>query len=55
MKAEVGKYKFGRHYNLWGIWDADGHKVMSCHSHYHAVESLYNLMGWKWNPNKYRG
>ena len=23
MKAEVGKYKFGRHRNNWGIWQWD--------------------------------
>lgn len=23
MKAEVGKYKFGRHRNNWGIWQYD--------------------------------
>lgn len=23
MKAEVGKYKFGRHRSLWGIWQWD--------------------------------
>lgn len=23
MKAQVGQYKFGRHRNLWGIWQYD--------------------------------
>ena len=23
MKAQVGLYKFGRHYNHWGIWQYD--------------------------------
>ena len=35
MKAEVGKYKFGRHYNLWGIF-----------SYEEAVREVYHLNGW---------
>ena len=23
MKAEIGKYKFGRHRSMWGIWQWD--------------------------------
>ena len=49
------KYCIGRSGSGWGIWsNIDGHKVMSCYSHYHAVESLYRLMGWNWNSAKYR-
>ena len=54
--AQARKYRIGRSASGWGIWEsATGNKVMSCYSHYHAVESLYNLMGWRWNPAKYRG
>ncbi len=53
--AQIRKYEIGRSGSGWGIWATlDGHKVMSCCSHRHAVESLYALMGWKWNPDKYR-
>ena len=54
--AQARKYRIGRSASGWGIWEsATGNKVMSCYSHYHAVESLYNLMGWRRNPAKYRG
>ena len=54
--AQERKYKIGCSGSGWGIWEtATGNKVMSCRSHYHAVESLYGLMGWAWNPSKYRG
>lgn len=52
--AQDRKYHINRSGSGWGIWAADGHKVMSCYSHYHAVECLYNLMGWNWNPAKYK-
>ena len=48
------KYRISRSGSGWGIWASDGHKVMSCYNHRNAVESLYKLMGWSWNPNKYR-
>lgn len=48
------KYRISCSGSGWGIWTSDGEKVMSCHSHRHAVESLYKLMGWDWNPAKYR-
>ena len=55
IMAQKRIYKIGCSGSGWGIWNTEtGHKVMSCCSHYHAVESLYNLMGWKWNPAKYR-
>ena len=47
------KYHISRSGSGWGIWANDGCKVMSCYSHRHAVESLYHLMGWNWNPAKY--
>lgn len=53
--AKTRKYHIGCSGSGWGIWNNDGKKVMSCFSHYHAVEALYNLMGWNWNPSKYRG
>lgn len=53
--AQIRKYEIGRSGSGWGIWATlDGHKVVSCYSHRHAVESLYALMCWKWNPDKYR-
>lgn len=48
-------YKIGCSGSGWGIWNTEtGKKVMWCPSHYAAVESLYNLMGWKWSADKYR-
>lgn len=52
--AQERKYRISRSGSGWGIWASNGLKVMSCYSHRHAVESLYNLMGWNWNPAKYR-
>ena len=52
--AQARKYRIGCSGSGWGIWDADGHKVMSCYTHYDAVEKLYRLMGWNWDPSKYR-
>ena len=54
IMAQNRKYHIGCSGSGWGIWAADGHKVMNCYSHYHAVECLYNLMGWNWNPAKYK-
>ena len=52
--AQERKYRIGCSGSGWGIWDADGHKVMSCYSHFDAVEKLYQLMGWRFDPAKYR-
>ena len=54
MKAEVGKYKFGRHYNLWGIWkyievSACGSSttfVKDVQTYEDAVREVYRLNGW---------
>ena len=54
MKAEVGKYKFGRHYNLWGIWQYDWVSetgastrfVKDVYSYDEAVREVYRLNGW---------
>lgn len=49
------KYSIGCSGCGWGIWNNEtGEKVMSCASRYDAVENLYILMGWKWDPAKYR-
>lgn len=48
------KYHISRSGSGWGIWNADGQKIMSCYNHYNAVEVLYKLMGWSFNPAKYR-
>ena len=53
--AQERKYSIGCSGSGWGIWNNLTHeKVMRCRSHYHAVESLYKLMGWRWDPAKYR-
>lgn len=50
--AQVRKYHISRSGSGWGIWDAEGKKVMGGCSHFHAVKCLYKLMGWEWNlPN----
>lgn len=52
--AQERKYRISRSGSGWGIWDNEGKKVKGCYSHFNAVESLYELMGWKFNPAKYR-
>ncbi len=52
--ATERKYRIGCSGSGWGIWASDGHKVMNCRTHRHALKSLYELMGWNWNPAKYR-
>ena len=54
MKAEVGKYKFGRHRNLWGIWLWDSvpetgttaRFIKDVYSYEEAVREVYRLNGW---------
>lgn len=54
MKAEVGKYKFGSHYNLWGIWQWDwvsetgssARFIKDVFSYEEAVSEVYHLNGW---------
>ena len=54
MRAEVGKYKFGRHRNLWGIWQWDSvtktgtsaRFIMVVFSYEEAVREVYRLNGW---------
>ena len=54
MKAEVGKYKFGRHRNNWGIWQYDSvtesgvsaRFIKDVFSYEDAVREVYRLNGW---------
>lgn len=54
MKAEVGKYKFGRHRNWWGIWQYDSvtetgssaRFVKDVRTYEEAVTEVYRLNGW---------
>ena len=54
MKAEVGKYKFGRHYSKWGIWQYDyvsetgatARFVKDVYTYEDAVREVYRLNGW---------
>ena len=54
MKAEVGKYKFGRHRRLWGIWlwdsvderGASARFIKDVRSYEEAVVEVYRLNGW---------
>lgn len=57
MKPEVGKYKFGRHRNHWGIYryvvvHDDGHGyqaefIKDVDTYEEAVREMYRLNGWK--------
>ena len=54
MKAQVGQYTFGRHRNVWGIWQYDmvsetGSSavfVKDVYSYEEAVHEVYRLNGW---------
>ena len=54
MKAEVGKYKFGRHRNNFGIWQYDyvsetgasARFIKDVFSYEEAVKEVYRLNGW---------
>ena len=54
MKAEVGKYKFGRHRNNWGIWQWDwvaetgssARFIKDVRTYEEAVTEGYRLNGW---------
>ena len=54
MKAQVGQYTFGRHRNVWGIWQYDmvsetGSSavfVKDVYSYEEAVREVYRLNGW---------
>lgn len=54
MKAEVGKYKFGRHRSMWAIWQWDSvtekgstaRFVKDVKTYEEAVNEVYRLNGW---------
>ena len=54
MKAEVGKYKFGRHRSMWGIWQSDmvtetgssARFIKDIRTYEEAVREVYRLNGW---------
>ena len=54
MKAEIGKYKFGRHRNWWGIWQWDSvtetgssaRFIKDVRTYEEAVTEVYRLNGW---------
>ena len=54
MKAQVGLYTFGRHYNRWGIWQYDwvsetgssARFIKDVYSYEEAVREVYRLNGW---------
>ena len=54
MKAEVGKYYFGRHRSMWGLWQYDwvsetgstARFVKDVRSNEEAVVEVYRLNGW---------
>lgn len=55
MKAEVGKYKFGRHRSMWAIWQWDSvtengstaRFVKDVRTYEEAVTEVYRLNGWR--------
>ena len=54
MKAEVGKYYFGRHRSMWGLWQYDwvsetgstARFIKDVFSYEEAVREVYRLNGW---------
>ena len=54
MKAQVGKYYFGRHYNAWGIWrytmvsqnGTCAEHIKDVRTYDEAVNEMYRLNGW---------
>lgn len=54
VKAQVGKYHFGRHHNRWGIWRYDhvtetgnsSRFIKDVYSYEEAVREVYHLNGW---------
>ena len=54
MKAEVGKYKFGKHRSMWAIWQWDSvtengstaRFVKDVRTYEEAVTEVYRLNGW---------
>lgn len=54
MKAQVGLYKFGRHYSHWAIWQYDwvsetgssARFIKDVFTYEEAVREVYRLNGW---------
>lgn len=54
MKAQAGQYKFGRHRNLWGIWQythvsecgSSARFIKDVFTYEDAVRETYRLNGW---------
>ena len=54
MKAQVGKYTFGRHRNHWGIWQYNmvsetgtpATFIKDVFTYEEAVREVYRLNGW---------
>lgn len=54
MRAEIGKYKFGRHRNWWGIWQWDSvtetgssaRFIKDVRTYEEAVTEVHRLNGW---------
>lgn len=54
MKAEVGKYKFGRHRSMWGIWqwnmvteiESSARFIKDVRTYEEAVTEVYRLNDW---------
>ena len=54
MKAKLGNYHFGRHRNLWGIWQfttvtetaISSTFIKDVYTYDEAVTEVYRLNGW---------
>lgn len=54
MQAKVGRYFFGRHYRVWGIWQWDyvsetgssAKHIKDVMTYEDAVREMYRLNGW---------
>ena len=54
MQAKVGRYFFGRHYRVWGIWQWDyvsetgssAKHIKDVMTYEDAVREIYRLNGW---------
>lgn len=51
------QYEVGCGGSGWGVWDADGHKIIGFTSRtigrYEALKYMYMLYGWDFNRSKY--
>ena len=50
MKAEIGKYHFGRRFNYWVIWQREtlysSTRIKDVETYEDAVREVYRLNGW---------